>query len=267
MTTLDRPVAECTQFYIDPDEERHNELMTEENWEILKKLPNSIRLVVDNTAPVAGVATAQQLTDLRLRLQANGYHPVPVIGKAVKMPAWQTRCLSATPQQISNWSYSQSDCKSTGILCGQTVGVDIDVLDERISSMLAACAARMLGPTSLRRIGKAPKTLLMYRVETPHDKQQTPELLIGDVKARVEILAKGQQFVAFGIHPGTNAPYNWPEQSPLDIPVADVPLVTLESLSPVDGRSGKSKTRSRNRNNKAMPRLKFETTKNRATRR
>ena len=191
MTNIVNPVAECDQFYIDPDEERFNELMTEENWGILKRLPNSIRLVVDNTA-TANVDAPQQLTELRLKLQANGYHPVPVIGKAVKMPAWQTRCLGATSQQISNWSYSQSDCKSTGILCGQTVGVDIDVLDEELSAMLAACAARILGPTSLRRIGKAPKTLLMYRVETPHEKQQTPELLIGDVKAKVEILAKGR---------------------------------------------------------------------------
>jgi putative DNA primase/helicase len=229
MMNIVNPVAECTQFYIDPDEERHNELMTEENWEILKKLPNKLWLAVDNTT-TANVDTPQQLTELRLKLQATGYHPVPVIGKAVKMPAWQTRCLGATPQQISNWSYSQSDCKSTGILCGQTVGVDIDVLDEELSGILAACAARMLGATSLRRIGKAPKTLLMYRVEIPHDKQQTPELLIGDVKAKVEILAKGQQFVAFGIHPDTKAPYHWPEKSPLDIAVADVPLVTLESL-------------------------------------
>jgi hypothetical protein len=32
-------------------------------------------------------------------------------------------------------------------------------------------------------------------------------------KAKVEILAKGQQFVGFGIHPDTKAPYSWPEQS------------------------------------------------------
>ena len=46
----------------------------------------------------------------------------------------------------------------------------------------------------------------------------------------MEILADGQQFVGFGIHPDTLAPYQWPERSPLDIPVAEVPLVTLAML-------------------------------------
>ncbi len=46
----------------------------------------------------------------------------------------------------------------------------------------------------------------------------------------MEILADGQQFVGFGIHPDTLAPYQWQERSPLDIPVAEVPLVTLAML-------------------------------------
>src|SRR5690606_34405105 len=46
--------------------------------------------------------------------------------------------------------------------------------------------------------------------------------------ARVEILATGQQFVAFGIHPDTKAPYYWPECSPLDVPLHALPPVTKE---------------------------------------
>jgi hypothetical protein len=51
MITTDTPVTEYkTKFFTDPDEERFNELMTEANWELLKKLPNSRpRLVIDNT--------------------------------------------------------------------------------------------------------------------------------------------------------------------------------------------------------------------------
>jgi hypothetical protein len=240
-----REISDLVVFGFDPEEELFNERMTEENWELLKKMPNNFRLVVDNVAipkldlsgelgpqvgPLDALPGPQELTTLRLKLHANGYHPVPVIGKAVKMPAWQTKCLTANPQQISNWSYSQRDCTGTGIICGEIVGVDIDVLDAELSAELAACAQKVLGPTSLQRIGKAPKTLLVYRVETPHEKHQTPELLIGEVKARVEILAKGQQFVGFGIHPDTKAPYTWLDQSPLDIPATDVPLVTLELL-------------------------------------
>jgi hypothetical protein len=147
------------------------------------------------------------------------------------MIAWQTKCLNAEPHEIAGWSRSQRNNTNTGILCGDVVGVDIDVLDEGLSAKLVARALELFGPTPLRRIGRAPKILLLYRVEIPHDKLSTPDLLLGDgIKAKVEILAQGQQFVAFGIHPDTRAPYHWPDKSPRDIPTSDVPLVSLGLL-------------------------------------
>jgi putative DNA primase/helicase len=194
------------------------------------------------------IARPRDLSDLRLKLRAGGYHPVPVIGahiktdsagKRPKMSGWQDKCLIADVEEIAGWSASTSDeadCTNTGLLCGEIVGVDIDVLDADLSAKLAARAQELLGLSSLRRIGRAPKVLFVYRVETPHEKHSTPNLIFGsdptdkNAKAKVEILAKGQQFVAFGIHPDTRQLYDWPEQSPLDVPVADVPLVTTEKL-------------------------------------
>jgi putative DNA primase/helicase len=193
-------------------------------------------------APIANapIATPQELTDLRLKLHSNGYHPVPVVGAHVNtnsagkrptMTAWQTKCLTAEPHEIASWSRSQRNNTNTGILCGEIVGIDIDVLDKAMAARLAARAGELFGHSRLCRIGRAPKMLLLYRVRTPHDKLSTPDLLFGDgSKAKVEILAEGQQFVAFGIHPDTRAQYFWPEQSPLDIAASDVPLVTLEAL-------------------------------------
>jgi putative DNA primase/helicase len=191
-------------------------------------------------------AATQQLTELRLKLHGKGYHPVPVIGahvdvpsagKKPTMPGWQTKCATAGPDEIQKWA-KQIDCTNTGILCGRTVGVDIDVLDETLSSKLVSRALELLGPTSLRRVGRAPKMLLVYRVAAPINKLQTPALIFGDDpdtksdadKCKVEVLAGGQQFVAFGIHPATREPYHWPEKSPIDIPFVDLPLVTLEQL-------------------------------------
>ena len=191
--------------------------------------------------------TPQQLTDLRIKMLGNGYHPVPIIGahvdtpsagKKPTMPGWQTKCATATEEEIARWSRSQIGGTNTGIVCGRTIGVDIDVQDDALSDKLDALALEVLGPTSLRRIGRAPKTLLVYRVATSITKLQTPALIFGDDpdtkadvdKCKVEILAAGQQFVAFGIHPGTRQPYHWPEKSPLDVPFADVPLVTPELL-------------------------------------
>ena len=89
----------------------------------------------------------------------------------------------------------------------------------------------------LRRIGRAPKLLLVYRVETPHEKlinsgtDRRRQRKDKDAHAKVEVLAKGQQFVAFGIHPDTSRTYRWSEKSPLDISASRCPLVTLELLN------------------------------------
>ena len=184
------------------------------------------------------------LTIVRLQLRANGYQPVPVLGahvgikgagKAPNMSAWQTKCIDADEKAITEWTKSQLGCDNTGLLCGwKIVGVDIDILDEPLSKKLEARAVELLGATPLRRVGKAPKVLLVYRVETPNVKLSTPALIFSDDpedKAfKVEILATGQHFVAFGIHPDTKQPYTWTGNSPLDVPVTDLPLVTLEQL-------------------------------------
>lgn len=100
---------------------------------------------------------------------------------------------------------------------------------EALAAELEALAREMLGDTPLKRIGSAPKLLLAFRANRVFDKIQTPELLLaGDTEARVEVLATGQQFVAFGVHPTTKSDYGWPDRSPLDVPAAELPLITSE---------------------------------------
>jgi uncharacterized protein (DUF927 family) len=193
----------------------------------------------------AHLATPDKLTTLRLQLHKNGYHPVPVMGPHVKtasagkrpgITAWETECLNAEPEKIQSWSRSHRNCTNTGLLCGEIVGVDIDVLDKVLSAELVAMASKLLGPTPLERIGRSPKTLLLYRVERRHKKIATPDLIFGDdvnnkdARAKVEILADGQQFVAFGVHPDTESTYRWPNRSPRDIPVSEIPLVSRAAL-------------------------------------
>lgn len=174
-------------------------------------------------------------TDLRLALHRNGYRPVPVLGAHVAMKAagkrpmmkgWETVCASADEGEIARWTKAQRNCTNTGLLCGALIGVDIDVLDADHAARLRAIATEILGPTPLLRIGKAPKSLLAFRTDASFDKVQTPEFhMLDGTVARVEILATGQQFVGFGIHPDTKAPYHWPESSPLDVPLSDLPAL------------------------------------------
>jgi hypothetical protein len=70
----------------------------------------------------------------------------------------------------------------------------------------------LLGP-SVVRVGRAPKELLVYR-GVPGMSKLTSQAFTryGDpIMQRLEILGKGQQFVALGIHQITREPYTYPE--------------------------------------------------------
>lgn len=200
--------------------------------------------VLDPVPPATDVfpiALPEDPTDLRLALHRNGYRPVPVLGAHVAMKAagkrpmmkgWETVCASADEGEIARWARAQRNCTNTGLLCGDLVGVDIDVLDVSLAERLRDMGRTMLGPTPLLRIGKAPKCLLAFRTDVPFDKVQTSEFqMLDGTVARVEVLATGQQFVAFGIHPGTKAPYHWPDRSPLDVPLSDLPVISRDTCA------------------------------------
>ena len=151
-----------------------------------------------------------ELNDLRIALRRNGYRPVPVAGahiamksagKRPLMKAWETVCASADEEEIARWARAQRNCTNTGLLCGDIVGIDIDVPVEDLAANVEAAAREILGDTPLKRIGRAPKLLLVFRPDEPFDKLQTPELVLPDgTVTRVEVLATGQQFVGFGIN-------------------------------------------------------------------
>ena len=132
---------------------------------VRKAVAVAAEIMQESIAP-APIATPKELTELRLKLHSNGYHPVPIIGahindkaagKRPTMTAWQTKCLTADPYEIASWSRSQRNNTNTGILCGEIVGVDIDVLDEDLSAKLVARAQELFGYCPLRRVGRAPK--------------------------------------------------------------------------------------------------------------
>ena len=123
--------------------------------------------------------------------------------------AWQT--IEITPDAIRGWERTRRQETNTGLRCGYLLGLDIDVRDGGLVHRLLDLASDTIGATPLMRIGQAPKTLLAYRTEMPFTKIKTPRLLMPDGQpALIECLATGQQFVGFGIHPGTRQPYHWP---------------------------------------------------------
>ena len=108
-----------------------------------------------------------------------------------------------------------------GILTGEVVAVDIDILDESIAIAIGEVFQNKLGRTDLIRVGKSPKALYLYRTLEPFTKISLHP---------IEVLGQGQQFVAYATHPETGRPYSWPLDAPHQVPVQALPLVTREQV-------------------------------------
>jgi hypothetical protein len=88
------------------------------------------------------------------------------------------------------------------------------------------------------RTGQKPKLLFVCQTKNPFRKKATKKYKLPGYEARkdsgVEILADGQQFVAYGIHPDTDAPYSWNGSGdPLNVPVGLLPEITEEQTEEI----------------------------------
>ena len=186
-------------------------------------------------------------------LLSNGYLIIP-IKPGHKRPAldnWQNARLGAG-------DIARYGTFGVGILCGQgahpLVAIDVDTKDTALADRFVAWCQDNLGPTC-ERVGDSPKILLVYRAPAEgigkamsawfaHGWQPGPNGInhfsggysIGaDGKPqhkepvhRLEVLGKGQQFVAYHVHPDTGRPYEWvdffggiSELSASDLPIID----------------------------------------------
>jgi hypothetical protein len=139
------------------------------------------------------------------RLIANGYRPVPCNGKRVYVDEWPQR-------EFAEGDFSPQH--NVGIKTGQGIAfVDIDITDPDASAEITAEWLRR-HPDGLQRTGLAPKT--GFLVASDYEKKQEVKFPQLGEKDKIEILADGQQFVAYGIHPDTRKPYHWHDLDPLD---------------------------------------------------
>lgn len=182
------------------------------------------------TAPQRNSSTNPNLADLRHALIDGGYTPVPVEGKSPQATrGWQK--LTPDHKQVDGLIRHAPQATNTGILTGAVVAIDIDVPDTDIAARLGQMVRSLPGgERALYRIGKAPKALYVFRTETPQGKRATGKYRIGGAVCQIEVLGKGQQFVAFGTHPDTLQPYLWEDASPLDLPLADLPAIDAATV-------------------------------------
>ncbi len=164
------------------------------------------------------------------RLLDAGFHIIPIApgkklpgqysaGRWEPMPAW-SRFSHHKPSEHNVNMWADWPGSGVGIVTGGAsgvIGVDLDILDEKLAHSAKLVFFKHLGVTPLIRVGKAPKMMLVYRVGAPMSKI---------AMSPIEVLANGQQFVAYGVHPQTGLDYHWPVESPDDTTVESLPLVT-----------------------------------------
>ena len=162
-------------------------------------------------------------------LVERGYEIVPIMKgkKAPMLKGWQD--IRATHDDVDKWLGNGHADGGVGVLCRNTVAVDIDCLDAPLNHKLLQWLDENVGKSAIR-IGQKPKCILPFRVDGGFSKIRSCEYedALGS-KHAVEVLAEGQQFVAFGIHPSTNEPYKWVRgKSIADISQADLPTISRD---------------------------------------
>lgn len=139
------------------------------------------------------------------RLAENGYRVIR-IDKGQKGPTyagWQNTVTKV--EDAARWPADGN----IGVLAAHTPGVDIDVLDGNLAVEMEVFVSGLLGEAPTR-IGRAPKRLMVYRAASPFRKVNSAVFVDSEGREhRVEVLGNGQQFVGYGVHPGTGKPYQW----------------------------------------------------------
>ena len=177
------------------------------------------------------------------RLIDGGYNIVPIDAgqKGPFVKQWQTKTFTA------NDIYA-----GVGVLCGvndaPVCAVDIDVTDAALSTAITRAVEAIVGGP-LERVGRAPKTMLIYQAAesgwsktaskwfsaSEWTRDDAGKWVTEGEAQRVEILGKGQQFVAYHVHPDTGAPYEWVDMfGGLEhVPAHELSTVTADQVAEI----------------------------------
>lgn len=146
---------------------------------------------------------------------------------------WKTKKGWRKP---SPWSktYDSWPNSGVGVLCGgdlNIIGLDFDITHTDASRYIYQQLQQKYGPLPAR-VGLPPKFLIPARSEEPIGKLMSAAFNFPTQSkpSRLEVLATGQQFVAYGIHPTTMLPYQWYVKSLVEIPPDQLRVFTRSEL-------------------------------------
>jgi hypothetical protein len=145
--------------------------------------------------------------------------------KAPCIEEWQTRAANPPDEhELARWASLYPNA-GVGFVYGgreHALGVDLDILDEEKANRAFARTKSILGTTSLLRIGRYPKRLLLYLYNGVS--------LPGKDFGGFELFYSSGQTILFGTHPDTGRPYEWVVGDPREIGPSDLPEVSNEQI-------------------------------------
>ena len=189
-------------------------------------------------APSTVHAQRMQLWDAGFRPVAiyNHDHPGPSAGKRPLGNGWTDAARQDPPFCVT--AAPVSHALNTGILCDGLRAIDVDIDDADTAHRVRSLALDMFGEAPMRYRSNSPRVLLLYRAASG---QPEKRVLAGRDGRKVEILGRGQQFVAFGIHT-SGALLQWMPEAPGEVTVDSLPAITeaqitsfLERAAPLIG--------------------------------
>jgi hypothetical protein len=175
-------------------------------------------------------------TQLRHKLRAAGFAPLPLFGKEPPiygrnnknkgLGGWQD-LHEVTAAQIDLWEKTWPGANNTGALTQRMPTIDIDITFAEAAEAVEALAREWFEDKGrmLIRVGLAPKRAILLRTDVPFKKIITQFIAPSDIVHKIEILANGQQVVVAGIHPDTGHSYTWHGGVPWEVPRAELPYV------------------------------------------
>jgi len=173
----------------------------------------------------------QSLPDCAVRLIDLDYPILPIPGgcKGPAIPDWPN--LKITRDEVPK--YWNQPGMLIGCLHKTVACFDIDVYDPDLTQIILAEGFRRF-PGALERIGEAPKSAIVMRVEEPSFRiraTEKHEKVMPDgtvLSAQVDVRSDNRQFVVYGKHPKTGKPYTWPRGELWATPRANLPLLTAQ---------------------------------------
>jgi len=154
--------------------------------------------------------------------------------KAIKWGLYQEERPAA--ELVDRWAkpcFNENVALILGAVSGNIFCLDIDILDWRLASAVEKIAFEILGFSGFKRVGKAPKRALLYRVATPEELPANISRFFvaedgeGASPHGFEILSNKKTLTIYGRHHETYDRFVWDgDCQPAILTPADVPLVT-----------------------------------------